>query len=117
MPKPPKEKRRDSDYLADMVEFGERAISYSKELTKEDLEKDSRTLFAVTYCIQCVGEASVHISDETKTRISNIPWKEIRGMRNILVHAYHNADTDVIYFTATSELPPMIKILKDQLQI
>jgi|TARA_B100001964_G_C14064593_1_gene522983 uncharacterized protein with HEPN domain len=113
MPKLPEEKRRDSDYIADMIEFGEKAISYCKNITKEELEKDSRTLFATTYCIQCVGEASVHLSDETKVKITSVPWKEIRGMRNILVHAYHNADADVIYYTATSELPALIKSIKN----
>ena len=108
----PHSNRKDIDYLRDIVEYAERSISFCAALDLASFEKDTKTFFAVAYCIQTIGEASTHVSPETKQKLKHIPWKEMKAMRNILVHAYHNADYEVIWSTVTEDLPALIKEIK-----
>lgn len=108
----PHDQRRDVDCLYDMVEYAQRAISFCINLDVKQFEQDTKTMFAVTYCLQTIGEASTHISNATKQKIKDVPWNEMKAMRNILVHAYHNADFEVIWSTVKGDLPLLVKEVK-----
>ncbi len=54
-----------------------------------------------------VGEAASCLSDEMRGRLSGIPWREVRGFRNVAVHAYFSLDWDVVHEVATVNLPAM----------
>jgi uncharacterized protein with HEPN domain len=62
---------------------------------------------AVQYDIFIIGEAASHISKELRTKYSQIPWKEICGLRNILVHQYFSRDLDIVWQTALNRLTPL----------
>ncbi len=59
---------------------------------------------AVSLCVMQIGELSNHISNEFKSENCSIPWREIRGMRNVVAHEYGNIDTDIIWETATENI-------------
>lgn len=113
--KVPPEKRRDQDYLNDMIVHAETALRFTDGMLLADFEADQRTAMAATHCLQIVGEASVHLSNYVKSQIRSVPWAEIRGMRNILVHAYHNADDEIIFLAIKNRLPEMILAIKGYL--
>lgn len=56
---------------------------------------------AVCLCIMQIGELANHLSEEFKQQHDNIPWRQIRGMRNIVAHEYGRIDADVVWVTAT----------------
>lgn len=60
---------------------------------------------------EIIGEASAHISDEIKEKYPEIPWGEIKGMRNFIIHEYFGVDLESVWKTATIDLP----ILKIQI--
>jgi uncharacterized protein with HEPN domain len=100
---PPEDRVR----LLHMIEAAEDAMSFVAGKERTELEQDRKTLFAVIRCIEIIGEAATRISETTRTAAPDIPWSAIVGMRNRLVHAYFDVDTDVVWKTTTIELPAL----------
>jgi uncharacterized protein with HEPN domain len=93
--------------LLHMIEAADNAMSFVADKTLPELEQDRKTLFAVIRCVEIIGEAASRISEPTRTSAPDIPWSAIVSMRNRLVHAYFDVDTDVVWKTATVELPAL----------
>ena len=68
---------------------------------------------AVVRKLEIIGEATKHFSEKFKKEYSGIPWKEIVGMRDNLIHEYFDVAWDIVWSTVKKDLPP----LKDHLQI
>ena len=62
--------------------------------------------------MEIVGEAAAHLSSATKESQPDIPWGEIVGMRNRLVHAYFEVDIGLVWRTVQEDLPPLIAQLE-----
>jgi len=67
---------------------------------------------ALTKSIEIIGEAANHVDIDTREKFFDIPWNDIIGMRNRLVHGYYDIDLDRVWDTITDDLPPLI----DELQ-
>lgn len=101
--------------LLHMIDAADNAMGFVVGYTQAALEKDRKTLFAVIRCIEIIGEASARISDATRTSAPDIPWGAIVGMRNRLVHAYFDVDTELVWKTINTELPALQKRLRELL--
>lgn len=86
-----------SDYL-----YG---ISYS-EFLESEMAQD-----AVIRKLQVIGEATKKISMELRIKTPNIPWKEIAGMRDKLIHDYFDVDMEVVWNTVKNEIPELQKVI------
>jgi uncharacterized protein with HEPN domain len=73
----------------------------------EDFMDSSMMRFACIKQMEIIGEASNHISEETKLKFSEIEWNQIIGMRNILVHEYFGVDTNLVWEIIKSDLPDL----------
>jgi uncharacterized protein with HEPN domain len=98
--------RRELLYLADIVES---ARTVARWLAERDGQWDDDEILrnAVLRQLSVVGEAASCLSDDMRGRLADIPWREIRGFRNIAVHAYFSLDWDVVHEVATVNLPDM----------
>ena len=74
-------------------------------MTYEEFVKDRKTLNAVVRSIEIIGEASKQLPDPLKAKYPELPWKEITGMRNKLIHAYFGMDTETIWETIKDNIP------------
>ena len=75
--------------------------------------KDRKTIDAVIRNIEIIGEAVSHLPDEFTDLHVDIPWHQMKGMRNVLIHEYFGVDTDVLWKTVQKDLPELrIKIQK-----
>jgi uncharacterized protein with HEPN domain len=88
-----------------MIEAAEAACSFIAGRTRNDLDSDRMLVFAVVRAIEILGEAAAKVSPETRHIASDIPWPLIVSMRNRLIHAYFDIDHEVVWKTATEELP------------
>lgn len=90
------------------------AISkFSTGKTRQDLDSDRFFASAVIREFEVLGEAASAISALTRNRFPEIPWKEVIGMRNQLIHAYFDVDHDIVWSTIMIALPRlMLKIEK-----
>ncbi|MBK7107387.1 MAG: DUF86 domain-containing protein [Ignavibacteriae bacterium] len=98
-------------YLNDMLESTSKGILFIKGLTINEFRKDEKTQFAVIRAIEIVGEASKKVPKEIKNNFSEIPWREISGMRDKLIHDYFGVNVDVVWKTAKKDLPTLKKLL------
>ena len=73
--------------------------------------EESMIRFACIKQMEIIGEASNHVSEDTKKKFSNIEWSQIVGMRNVFVHEYFGVDSSLIWEIIKSDLPDLkIKI-------
>ncbi|MHC4871745.1 MAG: HepT-like ribonuclease domain-containing protein [Planctomycetota bacterium] len=112
---------RDSgDYISDLLE----AISDIEEFTGgmdfECFSKDKKTINAVIRSLEVLGEASRNISDEIKEKYPDVPWRQMRAMRNKLSHEYFGIDIEIVWAVIDEELPallPQVEAIKEDFQL
>lgn len=67
---------------------------------------------ALVKCIEIVGEAAANVSKQCREELQQIPWANIIGMRNRLIHAYFEINFDILWKTVVEDLPPLISELE-----
>lgn len=86
---------------------------YTLNLTKADFEENKMVQDAVIRNIEIIGEATKNVSNEIKSRYYEVPWKEMAGMRNKLIHDYMGVDVAVVWRTIEIDIPQLASLLKD----
>ena len=77
-------------------------------MTFENFEKNSMAIDSVQYQLMIMGEATKRISLEFRKQYPDIPWKEMAGTRDVLIHAYEHADLEIVWGIATEKAPDLI---------
>jgi uncharacterized protein with HEPN domain len=101
---PPEDRIR----LLHMIEAAETACGFISGKTRRALDADRMLVFALVRAMEIVGEAGSKVSAPTREAASDVPWPLIVSMRNRLVHACFDVDHEVIWKTATEELPRLL---------
>ena len=104
--------RRDDAWLLDMLLAARRAVRFAAPLTFSEFENGDLHQLAILKAVEIIGEAASRISEETKAEHPDIPWAEIIGLRNRLVHAYFAIQLDIVWQTVQDDLPPLIAQLE-----
>jgi len=99
-------KRSERLYLADILGAIDRILDYTRA-GKEAFLADSRTQDAVLRNIEIVGEAVRGITGETRAAHPEIPWKEMAGMRDRIIHDYFRVDVEVVWDVVSQDLPAL----------
>ncbi|MFA5205172.1 MAG: DUF86 domain-containing protein [Lentisphaeria bacterium] len=93
--------------LLDILESIEKITSYTAGMTQEKFAADSKTIDAVLRNIEIIGEAAGRLPGEFTDEHPNIPWNQIRGMRNRLIHAYFGISLPLIWTTIQTAIPEL----------
>ncbi len=113
-------KRSVVEDLKDTLGTMDKIEKFIENMDYEDFLEDEKTMFAVAKAIEIIGETLKHIPEEIKEKYSNVPWEDIYGMRNFLVHDYFGSDQDEIWKTANEDIPELkttiSKILSEELE-
>ena len=99
-----------SDYLAHMRQAAADAIGFVEGMSRADFLNDKRTQQAVVMSLIVLGEAATKVMDrypEFANTHPQIPWRNMRGMRNRIAHGYFDIDQDVVWDTVQTALPPL----------
>ncbi len=102
----------DSVRLRHMVEAIEAGMQFAKRRSRADLDTDPMLMYALVRAIEVVGEAASKVSEATRATMPGVPWRDLVGMRNRVVHAYFDINRDILWTTATEALPPLLAYLK-----
>ncbi len=103
--------RDDTEKLLDINDAIERIDKYAVR-GKETFQKEELIQTWIVHHLQVLGEAAARISDEFKVGHSDIPWSNIIGMRNILVHDYFQIDIDIVWAVIEKDLPQLREMIK-----
>lgn len=82
---------------------------YIKNRNKADFLKSKQLQDAIIRRVEIIGEAIKNIPDDFKKTITGIPWKQITGMRDILIHQYFGIDLDLMWEVVKKDLPELKK--------
>lgn len=88
-------------YLEDILESIGKIEDYVRGLSFEQFEQDTERQDAVIRRFEIIGEAVKRLSADFKEHIPDIPWKQIAGMRDVLIHDYANVSLPRVWKTAT----------------
>ncbi|MDD2921102.1 MAG: DUF86 domain-containing protein [Anaerolineales bacterium] len=104
---------RDHIYLGDIFDAIERIEGYTTGVKKKDFMDNFMMQDAVMRQIEIIGEASNSVSDEFQEEHQNLPWFQMRGIRNKIVHDYRGINLHIIWDTVTNNLPLLKKQVQD----
>ena len=104
--------RPDDACLLDMLLAAREAMEFSAGRTFPEFERDRMTQFAILKAVEIVGEAASRVSVDTKEAHPEIPWPEIIGLRNRLVHAYFEVNLKRVWETVQRDIPDLISQLE-----
>lgn len=103
---------RDEAYLLDIHIAARHAMEFVKGLSLEDFKQSKLHQDAVMRNLEIIGEAASKISQGTKNILPKIPWNDIVGMRNRLIHEYFRIDLEKVWDTVQNDLPYLISLIK-----
>lgn len=103
---------RDNESLIDIERAARRVLRYTDNISRVDLEVNDEKLSAILYQIAVIGEATKRLSQDFRQQHPEIPWREIAGMRDMLIHKYDQVDSDVIWDVVQSKLPELLTLLE-----
>ncbi len=94
--------------LRQILDHALEAVKLVQGHTEASLSEDRLRHLAVTRLLTIVGEAATRLSSERRGTLSHIPWRQIIGLRNILIHMYHDIDDSTLWQILTNDLPKLI---------
>lgn len=102
-----KSNREYTDYLKDILDAIEKVQQFVEEMDFEKFSRDSKTIFAVIRGLEIIGEASKKIPETTKRQNPNLPWREMSGIRDKLIHEYFGTNVRVVWNTVNEDVPKL----------
>jgi len=116
-----KQNREYTDYLKDISDAIEKVQQFVEGMDFEKFSHDSKTVFAVIRALEIIGEASKKIPETMKRQNPELPWREMAGIRDILIHEYFGTNLRVVWNTINEDIPKlkpgiyaMLKIIERQ---
>ena len=102
----------DTITLSQMLDHIEEAVTLAKGRTRANLETDRMFFLSLLKLVEIVGEAATRVTEATQTAHPAIPWREIIGTRNRLIHGYDAVDYDILWNIVIADFPPLADQLK-----
>lgn len=100
------------DYLEDILEAARKIERFTEGMTYAEFERDQKTVDAVLRNFEVIGEAAKKIPDSVRQEYDEVPWSEMAGMRDRLIHGYATIDLEIVWTTVEAEIPTLVAQLE-----
>lgn len=100
---------RNLSYLLDIYQYGQDALNFVQGMDELRFSTDVKTQRAVIYSITIMGEATKKLSSEFRAQHSQVPWKQIAGMRDKCVHDYREIDVVIVWQILHTSIPELLQ--------
>lgn len=106
-------KRQPSLLIEDIIESGNKILTYTSTLSFNDFIADSKTVDAVVRNFEIIGEAANRLPEEFREKYPEIDWHRIRGFRNRIIHDYFGIDYAIVWKIKETFLPELLQKLRN----
>ena len=106
-----REKREFLDYLTDIQDASQNISQFISEMTWDEFAQDQETIYAVVRAFEIIGEAAKKVPLSVQKRHPKVPWKQMAGMRDKLIHEYFGVNHEVLWKTAKEDIPPVQQLI------
>ena len=93
--------------LRHMLDAAREVMSFTENRAREDLNNDRILELALIKAIEIIGEAATKLTKQCRDNSPQIPWENVIGMRNRLIHPYFDVNRDILWSTVEDDLPPL----------
>ncbi|MBE6135131.1 MAG: DUF86 domain-containing protein [Erysipelotrichaceae bacterium] len=100
---------RDKGLLLGIIKHCRKILEKTESLPREAFDQDEDVVEIVCFNIMQIGELAKGLSPEFITRFNDVPWKQIKGMRDKVAHGYGTIDLDRVWSTAQENVAPLLK--------
>jgi len=105
--------RDDSVCVRHILDAARKAIAFSQNNTRADLDSNEMLALSLVHPLEIVGEAANGVSIGFRDKHPDIPWKRMVELRNRLIHGYFDINLDIVWDTVVKDLPPLVAALED----
>ena len=93
------------------------ALNFIENRNRIDLDNEQMLSLALVRLIEIIGEAAIQVSSSLKIRYPQIPWHQMGGMRNRIVHAYFDIDLDIVWQVVSDDLPKLLYWINQAIRV
>lgn len=98
-----------------MLDAARKATDFIKGRKRTDLDKDEKLTLALVRLLEVLGEAAKSVSEQCRQKYPSIPWRQIAGTRDRLIHGYFDIDLDIVWKIVSIDLPSLLAQLENVL--
>ena len=104
-------------FLEDMIDCMNKIQEYIGDLSYEEFSNKNIVIDAVVRNLEVIGEAAKNVPVDVREKHAQIPWRQMAGLRNILIHEYFGIDLNIVWTIATKDIPKAKKQIKELIKI
>ena len=108
-------KAEDVTRMRHMLDAARKAVEFTQNCKRADLDKDEKLALSIVRLLEVLGEAAKNISRQCRDEYPVIPWRQIAGTRDRLIHGYFDVDLDIVWKIASTDLPDLVAKLEQAL--
>lgn len=109
-------KRHVALYIRDILQNMQDAQEFIQGLSYEQFVDDKKTFNAVVRSLEVIGEATKHVPDNIRGKYPAVPWKEMAGMRDKVIHLYFGVDREAVWLAVQERIPAIGPLIEQVLQ-
>ena len=103
-------------YIKDILQNMQDAEDFIRGMSFANFETDKRTFNAVVRSLEVIGEAAKNVPEEVRSKYPSVPWKEMAGLRDKVIHFYFGVNREVVWIAVKDRIPSIKPLIEQILQ-